>query len=176
MGKRDGGKFERAERDFYSTIDPSCMVPAFVERVKGLKYAEPCWGSGELERLLEPYAECVWRSDIEPQCKGCKRKNAVDLSIDDLQGCDLVITNSPYQWPMLKPLLDHLPTVKPTWLLLPADYMHNIRMGPYMKQCTTVITIGRMYWLPNKVKGVSNMCWYKFSKWHIGQTEFIGRQ
>ena len=45
-----------------------------------------------------------------------------------------------------------------------------------MKQCTTVIAIGRMYWLPNKVKGVSNMCWYKFSKWHLGQTEFIGRQ
>ena len=176
MGKRDGNKFERVDKDYYATIDPSCMVEPFVSRVKGMKYAEPCYGEGHLEDLLMDVATCVWRSDIRPTVGSSMVKDATTLNIDDLQEADVVVSNPPYQWPMLKPLLDHLPTVKPTWLLLPADYMHNIRMGPYMKQCTTVIAIGRMYWLPNKVKGVSNMCWYKFSKWHLGQTEFIGRQ
>ena len=175
MGKRDGNKFERVDKDYYATIDPSCMVEPFVSRVRGMKYAEPCYGEGHLEDLLMDVATCVWRSDIRPTVGSSMVKDATTLNIDDLQEADVVVSNPPYQWPMLKPLLDHLPNIKPTWLLLPADYMHNIRMGPYMEKCTTVIAIGRMYWLPNKVKGVSNMCWYRFSKWHIGQTEFIGR-
>ena len=176
MGKRDCNKFERVDKDLYPTIDPGCLVPAFIERVRGKSYAEPCWGNGDLEDLLIDVATCKWCSDIQPQQYNIPIMDATKLSIDHLKGCDVIITNPPYQWPLLKPLLDHLPNVRPTWLLLPADYMHNIRMGPYMKQCTTVIAIGRMYWLPNKVRGVSNMCWYKFNKWHLGQTEFIGRQ
>ena len=175
MGKRDGDKFNRNDKDLYPTIDPGCMVPAFVERVKGLKYAEPCWGGGHLERLLSHKAVCKWRSDILPQEPYIPMRDASTLTFDDLKECDIIITNPPYQWPMLKPLLDHLPSVRPTWLLLPGDYMFNVRMAPYMEKCQTVIAIGRMYWLPNKVKGVSNMAWYKFNKWHIGQTEFIGR-
>ena len=225
MGKRDGNKFERVDKDYYSTIDPSCMVPAFVDRVRGLKYAEPCYGEGHLEDLLMDVATCVWRSDIRPTVGSSLVKDATKLNIDDLQEADVCISNPPYQWSMLKPLLDHLPTQKPTWLLLPADYMHNIRMGSYMERCSTVIAVGRMYWfesvwkevqlltddldrfkiedwfwersvvygdgtiryvgwfcpkrnIPTEkeaVKGVSNMCWYKFNKWHLGATEFIGR-
>jgi hypothetical protein len=175
MGKRDNDKFKRVEKDFYGTLDPSAIVPAFVGRVRGMRYAEPCYGEGHLEDLLMDVATCMWRSDIRETVGPSLVKDATSLCLYDLRGCDTIITNPPYKWPMLKPLLDHLPTLKPTWLLLPADYMCNIRMGPYMKQCETVIAVGRLYWLPNKVKGVSNFAWYKFNKWHIGQTEFIGR-
>lgn len=175
MGKRDGGKFERVDKDLYPTTDPSCMVEPFVSRVRGKTYAEPCWGNGDLEDMLMDVATCKWRSDIDPQQPNIPVMDATNLNIDHLEGCDLTITNPPYQWAMLKPLLDHLPTLRPTWLLLPADYMHNVRMGPYMSKCSMVIAIGRMYWMPNKVKGVSNMCWYLFDGWHQGKTEFIGR-
>lgn len=175
MGKRDSDKFPREDRDYYGTIDPGCLVPAFVDRIRGVKYAEPCWGNGDLENLIGDTATCLWRSDIEPQQENIPVKDATKVNIDDLQGVSCIITNPPYQWGMLKPLLDHLPAVKPTWLLLPGDYMFNVRMGPYMEKCETVIAIGRMYWLPNKVKGVNNFAWYKFSKWKLGQTEFIGR-
>jgi len=175
LGKRDNNKFERVSKDLYPTIDPGCLVPEFINRVRGKTYAEPCWGAGDLEDLLMEVATCKWRSDVEPQVENIPVKDASTLTKDDLQGCDLIITNPPYQWPMLKPLLDTLPKVKPTWLLLPGDYMFNIRMGPYMKQCRTVVAIGRMYWQPNKVKGVSNMAWYLFDPWYFGPTEFVGR-
>ena len=62
MGKRDGNKFERVDKDYYATIDPSCMVEPSVSRVSGMKYAEPCYGEGHLEDLLMDVATCVWRS------------------------------------------------------------------------------------------------------------------
>lgn len=175
MGKRDGDKFTRNDKDLYPTIDPGCLVPAFVDSIRGKTYAEPCWGNGDLEDLLMDVATCKWRSDINPQQPNISVLDATEINIDDVGHLDLLITNPPYKWDLLKPLLDHLPSLRPTWLLLPGDYMFNARMGPYMKQCSTVIAIGRMYWLPNKIKGVSNMAWYKFSKWHLGQTEFIGK-
>ena len=53
--------------------------------------------------------------------------------------------------------------------------MHNVRMGPYMKRCEKVVSIGRLYWEENKVKGVDNYCWYHFNQDHEGNTEFVGR-
>jgi hypothetical protein len=175
MGKRDGDKFERVEKDFYSTVDPAAIVPAFVDRIRGINYAEPCYGKGLLEDMLVDVATCKWRSDIREDAWCILAMDAVNLTRDDMADVDAIITNPPYKWDMLQPLLDHLPTLRPTWLLMPSDYMNNVRMGPYMKRCETIIAVGRLYWLPNKIKGVSNFAWYKFNNWHIGQTEFIGR-
>jgi len=84
------------------------------------------------------------------------------------------ITNPPFSWPMLQPILDHLPTLLPTWLLLPADNLHNKRMGKYMAKCDLVVSVGRLYWMDNKIKGVDNYCWYRFTD-IPQQTVFIGR-
>ena len=175
MGKRDGDKYHRVEKDFYPTVDPACMVPEFVRRVRGLTYAEPCWGSGDLEDLLMDVATCGWRSDVEPKQPNIPVLDAATLTSDQLANCDVIITNGPYKWDMLKPLLDHLPTLKPTWLLLPADYAFNVRMGPYVQRCEHIIAVGRLYWQPNKVKGVTNFAWYKFVG-GLTYTEFMGRQ
>lgn len=178
VGKRDNNKFERASKDRYLTIDPGCLVPGFIDRVRGKTYAEPCWGAGDLEDLLMEVATCKWRSDVKPQVGNIPVRDASTLTPSDLQGCDLIITNPPYQWTMLKPLLDTLPKVKPTWLLLPGDYMFNIRMGSYMKQCKSVVAVGRMYWFKSvQAEGwlaVSDYLGGKKDEWVYQRSEMIG--
>lgn len=175
MGKRDGNKFERVEKDFYSTLDPACLVPEFLHRIRGCRYAEPCYGEGHLEDLMMDAATCVWRSDVRETVGSSFVLDATKLTKADLRQADCIITNPPYKWDMLKPLLDHLPTLKPTWLLLPSDYAFNVRMGPYVQRCEHIIAVGRLYWRLNKVKGVTNFAWYKFVG-GLTYTEFTGRQ
>jgi len=177
MGKREEVKKPRREKDFYGTIDPDAVPTPFMDMVRGKTYAEPCYGDGDLEDLLMEVAFCKWRSDIR-ETVGCSKVwDALDITkgMLDRRGIDLIITNPPYDWKLLKPLLDHLPTLKPTWFLLPADSMHNKRMGPYMERCAWVVSVGRLYWMENKVKGVDNYCWYQFRSSREYDTRFIGR-
>jgi hypothetical protein len=177
MGKRDPDKFEKKPRDAYFTIDPAAVNvlqphlnlwwPSFVE---------PCAGGGDLARaLVDRKMQCEAMFDIEPQAIGVIQRNCLTLNECDVDLADQFITNPPFTWKVLQPIMDHLISLLPTWLLLPADYMHNVRMGPYMKQCEKVVSIGRLYWEENKVKGVDNYCWYHFNRDHEGKTEFVGR-
>lgn len=175
MGKREEEKRPRREKDYYGTIDPDAIVPKFISLVYGKTYAEPCYGNGCLEDLLMEVATCKWRSDIRETVACSKQMDALDITKSDLQGIDMIITNPPYDWGMLKPLLDYLPTLKPTWFLLPADHMHNKRMAHYMRKCAHVVSVGRLYWMENRVKGVDNYVWYRFhEKWDI-PTQFHPR-
>ena len=167
MGKRTKQDFQRREKDFYGTVDPDAVRP-LLPFIKGKRYAEPCCGEGDLVDLLLTDARCVWESDIS------KGKNALELTELDLWEAEVIITNPPYLWHMLQPLLDHLPTLLPTWLLLPADVAYNKRMGPYMKRCKSIVSVGRLYWIDNKVKGVDNYAWFKFVNGQV-ETVFYGR-
>lgn len=176
VGKRDGNKFERKKRDYYATIDPAA-VNALVDHLPlPVTFIEPCAGAGDLRNELERHygVVCAYACDIEPSGSKVSQENCLDLTYVSSE-VDCFITNPPYSWEMLKPILDHLPTLKPTWLLLPADYMHNVRMAPYMKNCSRVVSVGRMYWEPNKVKGVDNYAWYKFEDRPV-ETVFYGRK
>ena len=161
MGKRQQS-FEKRPRDYYATVDPDAVKP-LIPFIRGLKVAEPCAGNGDLAMLLEPDCRVVWESDIEPQNKHIYKRDALGLDSIDLSDTDVIVTNPPFSWNLLQPLLDHLPTLKPTWLLLPADVMHNKRMGPYINKCTEIVSVGRLYWMDNKVKGVDNFAWFLFS-------------
>ena len=180
MGKREIEKKPRNARDFYATIDPAA-AKAILPYIDRYDYAEPCWGKGNLEQLLinEGMNRCLWRGDIEQSTegytKGCNIKDATEITEEDLQHCSLVVTNPPFSWTILKPLLDYLPTLKPTWMLLPADVMHNVRMGPYMKICPQIVSVGRLYWMENKIKGVDNFCWFQFTNDPAIDTRFRGR-
>lgn len=144
MGKRsDYPRWH--SKDFWGTLDERAINEAFIKEVRGKQYAEPCCGAGDLVDLLVEVAVCKWESDIEWRGAG-REKDALSITKDDLAGLDLIITNPPFTWEMLKPLLDHLPTLKPTWLLLPADSLHTKRMGPYMAKCEKVVSIGRLKW------------------------------
>ncbi len=168
MGRYSNYK-ENRPKDFWPTVDPDAITPVFEMFVRGKTYAEPCWGDGSLEGLLTGAgAVCRWASDIRPN--DWYTCDALDVTKQDVSGCDLIITNPPFSWEMLKTLLDHLPTLKPTWLLLPASQMHNKRMGPYMRNCKEIVSVGRLYWVngpddpsPHKgIKGKEDYCWYLF--------------
>jgi len=175
MGKREEIKKPRRERDFYGTIDPDAIPESFIPFIKGKSYADPMYGNGDLEDLLMEVAICKWRSDIRETVGSSRVMDALSLGKEDLYGVDIVLSNPPYDWKLLKPLLDHLPNLKPTWFLLPADHMHNKRMGPYMRKCAWVVSVGRLFWMENKVKGVDNYAWYEFRSSRDYDTRFIGR-
>lgn len=176
MGKRDGNKFERKGRDFYATIDPAAVNSLIDHLPLPCTFIEPCAGAGDLVRELERHhgIQCNMACDIEPQSTSVWKTSCLDIK-EVSSVVDCFITNPPYAWDMLKPILDHLPTIRPTWLLLPADYMHNVRMGPYMAKCEKLVSVGRLYWEPNKKKGVDNYAWYKFVNEPV-ETTFYGRK
>ena len=173
MGKRTKQEFVKRDRDFYATVDPDAVKP-LIPFIRGLRIAEPCAGNGDLSILLEPDVKVVWESDLDPQNKHILQKNAIFLHKGDLLGCDVIVTNPPFTWKLLQPLLEYLPTLLPTWLLLPADVAYNKRMGPYMKSCRSIVSVGRLYWVDNKVKGVDNYAWFEFVNEQV-ETVFYGR-
>lgn len=179
MGKRS--EFEKKPRDYYATIDPGVLVPEFVKEVRGKKYAEVCCGAGDLISLLKQCdATATVACDIEPQREygfACFTKDATTLEAHHLLNTECIITNPPYTWDVFNSLLLHLKCIyqRPIWLLLPADWMHNKRMAPHMRDCSQVISVGRLYWEDNKVRGKDNYCWYKFIRGWNHQTTFKTR-
>jgi hypothetical protein len=173
MGKRS--EFELKPRDKYYTIDPN-SVKDMGKFWDNKTYYEPCAGDGDLVKLLNVHTKAgfVGASDIETD----RYPNiaAEELTATNVEAADMFITNPPFTRQVLLPIIDHLTSLKSTWLLLPADTMHNIYFSPYMNKCSKVVSIGRMYWEPNKVRGKDNYCWYFFPKdgWDSGCT-FVPR-
>lgn len=161
MGKRSD--FDKVPRDFYPTVDPFAVVP-LIPYIRGLRYAEPCYGNGDLEDLLYDVAFCAWRSDVR-ETVGCSKViDALELTSQDLRGASIIITNPPFTKSILLPLIDHLTSLKPCWLLLPADIMHNGYFTEYMQKCLYVVSIGRLRWFrDSKSKSKDNFCWYYWS-------------
>ena len=169
MGKRSD--FKRIKKDFYPT-PYEAVVPLFQHLSTNKTYHEPCAGNGALINHLEDhYFTVKGKGDIEPQRNDIYRIDAMDLN----KCCgDAFVTNPPYQWDVLEPILEHLCKLAPAWLLLPADMMHNKRMLKHMKHCVTIQSIGRVKWFDNK-SGMENSAWYLFDKKHKDLTRFYGR-
>jgi len=178
MGKREETKKPKSPRDFYATIDPDAVKP-LLPFVRGMTYAEPCAGDGDLVDLLG-WGNCFWMSDIEPNEDLQITYDASVIPLDTFSGVDCIITNPPFSKAILLPIMDHLmQSGIPLWLLLPADIMHNKYMSPYMLKCKTVVSIGRLCWFPNEVtgklvKGVDNYCWFEYVNYET-PTTFHGR-
>jgi len=175
MSKRSS--MEKMPRDLYETTDPKALPPKFLEFIKGKTYAEPNCGSGQLINLIGDTARCMWASDIEP-LGDFTRWDAMCLSKHELARCDLIIGNPPYTKSVLLPMIDHFVSLKPTWLLLPADYMHNKYFSPSMARCSKVVSVGRLKWFKDsKHTSTDNFCWYFWQKGAKDDTttEFYGR-
>lgn len=159
MGKRSN--FDRVERDYYPT--PKAAVEPLFPFVKGVRYIEPCAGDGRLINHLHGVAECVESYDVEPQSVTIQRRDA--LIYTPIKEFDCFITNPPWDRGILHPLIDNLASIKPTWLLFDADWMHTKQSSNFMIYCRNIVSIGRVKWIEgSKMTGKDNCCWYLFDK------------
>lgn len=173
MGKRSN--FDRIEKDFYRTFDPRAVTPLLPHLAPHTRYAEPCFGQGDLVRQLDRAGHTLyWGSDLEPNKEPttisghlvtttCQSIDALSLTVP-LQQADCVITNPPWSRPILHKLIEHfIANAKYTWLLLDADWAHTKQASQYMPYCSDIVAVGRVKWIPDsKQSGKDNCCWYRF--------------
>ena len=188
MGKRSN--FERIPRDYYPT--PKEAVEPLFPHLKNVKhFVEPCAGNGALIDHLEkiylinlllenkvdkPRIICSYACDIEPQRNDIDKKNALSLMAEDVPVMDCFITNPPWDREVLHPLIFHLTSIKPAWLLFDADWMHTKQSSIFQKMLKKVVSIGRIKWIEgSKNTGKDNCCWYYFDENNKDQTKFYGR-
>jgi hypothetical protein len=174
MGKRTSGKFARNKRDLYIT-PASAALPLLGHLPPKTRFDEPCCGNGALVRHLQAAGhECTYASDITP-LDGA----GAELSVFELSRCygEVFITNPPWTRAILHPLIAHLSSLAPTWLLFDADWKHTVQAAPYLDQCRKVVSVGRVKWIADsKHTGLDNAAWYLFDRHHRGGPTFHGRQ
>lgn len=172
MGKRSD--FERVERDFYPTpieaVRP--LIPHLPE--KGA-FTEPCAGDGRLIGwLANDYFRCVSSYDIAPMAEDIGKQDALTFKPKFVGNC--FITNPPWDRKILHPLIEHLTTMAPCWLLFDADWAHTKQSAQYMPWLAKIVSVGRVKWIEDsKMTGKDNCAWYLFDRNHVGPTEFYGR-
>lgn len=150
MGKRS--KFSRIDKDAYLTIDSRATQPLIEYLITGVSYYEPCYGKGNLVELL-PGFSCVGFSDVEKDARNTKYNTSAEC----------FISNPPWSRKLLHPIINNLRTQLPTWLLFDADWMHTQQAIPYMEYCKTIISVGRLKWIPDStMDGKDNCVWYLF--------------
>lgn len=166
MGKRSD-YVPRARDKYYTPLEAVRPLANLIKGTKGF-FCEPCAGNGQLVNYIEgllPDFQCILALDIEPEAPWILQADAHTLTSELAANCDVILTNPPFTWQVLQPLMDRFISICPTILLLPADYMHNQRMKPYMQQCVGVKSIGRVKWIEgSKATGVDNYAWYYFDK------------
>lgn len=174
MGKRSD--FTRRKMDFYATPE-SAVRPLLPHIPKGTIYCEPCAGGGDLIGHLLTLGghHCIAAYDavMDPWPK----IDATWLLEDDLRGAEMIITNPPWDRPVLHQIIERCALLRPTWLLFDADWMHTAQAAPHLEICRKIVSIGRVKWIEgSKNSGMDNCCWYLFDRNSLGSTtEFVGR-
>lgn len=164
MGKRS--TFPRNKNDAYDTTDPRCVRALLPHLSAAQRFIEPCAGAGDLVRQLEEAGHrCTGAFDIEPRGEGIVKGDATTFSLErHYYGADLFITNGPWSPELLLPIIFNLFWQLPTWMLLGADFAHNVQSAPYMALCRKIVSIGRVRWEPGSAhQAKDNCCWYLFA-------------
>jgi hypothetical protein len=161
MSRWSPGAFPRREFDDYGTKDDravAAIIP-FLHRDQVTEFIEPCRGDGDLARSLEAAGfRCAHASDVR------EGRNALMLGASHLP----LITNPPYEWPVLRPLLEHFFKIAPfCWLLLPLPWVAAKRVAGFMRHCTDIVIVGRLRWFPGSPHtSLDDFCWYRFDHRH----------
>lgn len=176
MGKRSD--FKPRPQDKYFTPEAG-VLPLLQFLEPNTWFIEPCAGDGRLIRHLEKYGHsCRWASDIEPENESIKQVNALELVKPVMIACaEVIITNPPWSRPILHELIQYLPSLRPTWLLFDADWMHTRQASQLIKTCAKIVSIGRLKWIEDSpYVGKDNSCWYFFpGGGYDGGPTFFGR-
>lgn len=173
MGKRSD--FKRVERDFYPT-PIEAVKPLLDHLTPSEGFVEPCAGNGDLINHLEGAGHvCTYSSDIEPRSFLTKVHSYEYLTDRMCSGADYIITNPPWDRQILHTMIEHFRSLRPTWLLFDADWMHTKQSSEYMKYCRKIVSVGRVKWIPDsKMTGKDNCAWYLFEGGEC-ETTFYGR-
>ena len=178
MGKRS--EFDRIPRDFYPT-PPAGVEPLLphLQKWDVRQFCEPCAGDGQLIDTLEQAGlMCCYKSDIEPRRSDIVQHDALELEEMKILEADAIITNPPWRRDLLHLMIEYFMSLKPTWLLFDADWIHTKQARELISYCRLIVSVGRVKWVPDsKHVGKDNVCWYYFTKYmQTKETEFIGRQ
>ena len=177
MGKRSD--FPRIERDFYPTpIEAVKPLLLHLQEPSVTTFCEPCAGNGQLKDILELSGLfCQYASDIEPRRGDVEKVDALELDEMKILECDAIITNPPWKRALLHPMIEYFISLKPTWLLFDADWMHTRQSSELIQFCRKIVSVGRVKWIPDsKHTGKDNVCWYFFNKYQQTRNAmFIGR-
>ena len=173
MGKRSS--FERNKMDLYST-PMAAVQPLLPHLGTALKYCEPCAGEGTLIRHLKSAGHtCV--SAFDAGMGPFPRHDASFITEGDLRAADVIITNPPWDRPVLHQIIERCAILRPTWLLFDADWMHTKQAAPYLEVCHDIVSVGRVKWIvDSKMSGKDNCCWYRFdARVTPERIRFVGR-
>lgn len=158
MSKHSKGA-PRVENDFYPT-PYAAALPLLRVLPPRTEFVEPCAGDGALVGHLERHGHtCLDAFDIAPRSFLIDEANALSrVPYEDAP----VITNPPFDWKLLQPLLDHWISYTRAWLLLPADMLPNLRFAPYSVYIRHIAPIGRVSWQDNGKAGFDDFSWFYF--------------
>lgn len=159
------------------TTDPQPVHRLQPFLARGVKYAEPCAGRGDLIKSLNWHGhECVYACDIKPNRSTIEKRNA--LTLDKrwrrTAGASMFISNPPWTRSIMHRLIEHLPSLLDTWLLFDMDWAATQQAYPYLDRCSLMVAVGRVHWFNNK-GGLENSAWYFFPhRPHTGGPRFKG--
>jgi hypothetical protein len=162
MSRRGETKFERNPRDYYRTWDPRALPPLLRFLEPGTVFVEPCAGAGDLvDQLTAAGMTCHAKFDIEPQRFDIRRGDALDVRWRPRRG--MFITNPPWRRALLLPLIRHLASQAPTWLLIDAMFLFNAGSIPLHPILRKVVGTPRLTWIEGTTdSSVDDSAWYLF--------------
>lgn len=162
MGKYSD--FPRHKHDEYLTpYEAALPLKPFLSGVR--TFAEPCRADGRLIRWVESFGPlCIHDGDIQTGTNALTDPTLECLIVD------AIITNPPYTWEVLSPMIDRFMRIAPTWLLLEADFKYNQRCQRFVRHCSDIVPIGRVRWIEDSAHDAKiNYAWYRF---HIQHTRW----
>lgn len=172
MGKRSD--FERNKMDFYATPEKA-VRPLLPHLPSQAWYCEPCAGEGDLIGHLQGAGhKCM--SAFDAALGPFRRHDAAWIVEEDLNGADYIITNPPWDRPVLHQIIERCALLRPTWLLFDSDWAFTKQAAPHLEICQKIVAVGRVQWIAgSKNTGMDNCCWYLFDASKAGQgTIFVG--
>lgn len=161
MGKRSA--FVRVAGDCYAT--PARAVPPLMPHLRRARvrtFAEPCAGDGALVRHLVGFGlRCVYAGDLATGEDALARAS--------YGRSRAIITNPPYERPVMHQLIRHFEKIAPTWLLLELDWSATRQAEPFLPTCSDIVIVGRLKLIEgSKHAGKENFAWFRFDHRHTG--------
>lgn len=177
MSKRTQG-LERRANDAYDTPFEA-VKPLLPHLPRACYFIEPCAGKGNLVDHLTAFGHtCAGAFDIAPRRADIQRRSVHQIKIKGRGTKSFFITNPPWKREILHPIIEHLASQLPTWLLFEADWAHTQQAARFMPICQKIVSVGRVRWIEGTaMDGMENCAWYLFDGARRTEfVEFYGRQ